>query len=319
MATDSEIGWTDDTVNGWWGCDKVSPACRFCYAENWSQAKIGHLSGGQYSSVWGRGAPRWLRVDKAIKELERSARRGRKAGRPRFVFMQSMSDLFEDREDLVAPREQLWQALLRICQEGGITPLLLTKRPHVMLEWARTYDWPRGAWAGVTAEDQQRADERLPLLMEVQGVVRSRNSGQCPLPVTFASCEGLLGPLQLDDYLSRERQPYSSGLRWVIVGGESGGGHARPMLPSWARGVRTQCLAYGVPFFFKQWGTWAAEAQLPPGPRTTAAEVRHELENGKALPLYRWGSDKRATGDLLDGQRWNQRPPRPALPAQPFG
>ncbi len=100
-------------------------------------------------------------------------------------------------------------------------------------------------WLGVSVEDQARANERIPLLLET------------PVAVRFVSAEPLLAPVAIFDMDGPVDVPdgVPSPIHWVIAGGESGPG-ARPMHPEWARGLRDQCQAVGVPFFFKQWGTW---------------------------------------------------------------
>jgi len=128
------------------------------------------------------------------------------------------------------------------------------------------HTWPLpNVWLGVSVEDQERADERIPLLLSTPAAKR------------FVSAEPLLGPLALNkirrtngdeiettNALSGTWQVldgdhYRGGrlasLDWVIVGGESGPG-ARPLHPDWARSLRDQCASTHVPFFFKQWGEW---------------------------------------------------------------
>src|SRR5262249_61051875 len=109
-------------------------------------------------------------------------------------------------------------------------------------------------WLGVSLEDQKTADDRIPLLLETPAAVR------------WISAEPLLGPIDLSkEYLtallgkypfkhySGPRTTIAHLLDWVVVGGESGP-KARPMHPDWGRSLRDQCVAAGVPFFFKQWG-----------------------------------------------------------------
>lgn len=115
----------------------------------------------------------------------------------------------------------------------------MTKRPHAinqMVPGSWLTSWPPNVWVGVTVEDQQRAAQRLPHLIEI------------PAPVRFVSVEPLLGPLDLSPWLDK--------LDWVIVGGESGA-QARPAEIDWVRKLRDQVTAAGVAFFFKQWGNWA--------------------------------------------------------------
>jgi len=107
---------------------------------------------------------------------------------------------------------------------------ILTKRPERMAELAPRLCWPKNVWMGVSVERQDYT-ERIDLLRQVPAAVR------------FLSCEPLLGPLQLN----------LKDIHWVIAGGESGPG-ARPMNLEWARSIREQCQAQGVPFFLKQLG-----------------------------------------------------------------
>ena len=112
--------------------------------------------------------------------------------------------------------------------------------------------WPLpNVWIGVSAEDQQRADERIPDLLE------------SPAAIRWVSAEPLLGPLDLRSPSAHWQASDSSpGLDWIVVGGESGPG-ARPMHPDWARSIRDQCAAAGVAFHFKQWGEWAPAGEGP--------------------------------------------------------
>src|SRR5689334_14442538 len=117
---DTNIGWCHDTVNFWWGCAKVSQACVRCYAEFLSKL----FSKGKAS--WGPEGLRWIRTDAAIAELKKLQRPAAMTS-PRRVFINSMSDTFEDRQDLDAPRLALF-AMAR--QLPDLRFLLLTKRPE---------------------------------------------------------------------------------------------------------------------------------------------------------------------------------------------
>ena len=151
--------------------------------------------------------------------------------KPRKVFVNSMSDLFHEQvpDTFIG---LVWQVMAETPQH---TFQILTKRHARMRSFLR--QWPNyeplpNVWLGVSVEDQKWADIRVPALI------------QTPAAVRFLSCEPLLGPVRIG---------YMSLLDWVIVGGESGPG-ARPMHPDWARDLRDQCEAAGVPFLFKQWG-----------------------------------------------------------------
>ena len=222
MAEHSKIEWTHHTFNPWWGCAKVSPACEHCYAETWAK-RVGQ-------DVWGKRSDRRFFSDRHWSEplrWDRQAESQRKRAR---VFCASMADVFEDRRDLDGPRARLWDLIERT---RNLDWLLLTKRPELvgcLAPWGNR--WPRNVWLGTTAEDQRRANDRVPMLLG------------CPAAVRFLSCEPLLSQIDLTSWISE--------IDWVIAGGESGA-KARPMQPEWLRGVRDLCVGNGVAFHFKQW------------------------------------------------------------------
>lgn len=234
MGKDSAISWTDHTFNPWWGCVKVSPACTHCYAETFSN-RVGQ-------DVWGKDSQRRFFGDKHWKEPFTWNDAARAAGAPALVFCASMSDVFEDRRDLDAHRERLWKVI-----EGteSLIWLLLTKRPEciermVPRDWLES--WPRNVWPGTTTESGEWFDKRWPHLERL------------PAPTKWLSVEPMLGPLDL----SAGR----FGVKWVIVGGESGH-HARDMEETWVRDIAAQCALMGIPFHFKQTGgVWAKRAGL---------------------------------------------------------
>lgn len=291
----TKIEWAHHSVNFWWGCVKVSLACMHCYAE--VLAKL--FSHGKAS--WGAGGARWLRHMRAAEELMQLDASARKRGVRERVFINSMSDTFEDRDDLNVARDLLW---FSACCVPNIDVLLLTKRPEnvmrmVPAEWRE--QWPANVWVGTTVENQAMADLRIPHLIGV------------PSRVKFLSCEPLLGELDLMDYLDPIDGGYvgRSFIDWVIVGGESGG-HARPMHPAWAQSLRDQCAGEGVPFFFKQWGEWAPGSHAGGRDRlrtatwfdgwhfgTETAKQSESCHRDDAPDVYRLG--KVAAGRLLDG------------------
>lgn len=225
MGKHSAIEWTDHTFNPWWGCTKVSPACRNCYAETWSR-RVG-------LSLWGENASRRFFSDKHWEEPLLWNNAARREGIRRRVFCASMADVFEARPELEPWRARLWNL---IEQASSLDWLLLTKRPEnvlPMVPWQRV--WPENVWLGITAEDQEWAEKRLPHLKDIPAAIR------------FISCEPLLGPLDLSSWIRH--------IDWIIVGGESGRS-ARPMDPQWVSSILNQATNAGIAFYFKQWGEW---------------------------------------------------------------
>ena len=264
----SKIEWTDHTFNAWIGCTKVSPGCANCYAEALDH-RFGHDS-------WGPGKPRrrtsaayWKHPLAWNRDAEIANPFNATQHRPR-VFCASLADWLDD-EVLTKWRADLLDLIRRT---PNLDWQLLTKRPQnwrasmesirdsepgvvgQMAGWWLDGTPPGNVWLGTTVEDQQRADERIPQLLNI------------PARVRFLSCEPLLGPVVLrrrakdrreiitavcNGELAEYSRPVQHGIDWVICGGESGP-KARPMHPDWARSLRDQCAAANVPFFFKQWG-----------------------------------------------------------------
>jgi len=173
-----------------------------------------------------------------------------------------------------------------------------------MIRWP---SWPANVWLGTSVEDQERADERIPLLLETPAAVR------------FLSVEPLLGPVHINRaFMPRVGHRLNpSPLHWVIVGGESGPG-ARPMNPDWARHIREQCADADVPFFFKQWGEWGPFARIDLdwfAERKAGGHFanRPDLSDAVGWPMQRAGKSK--TGRTLDGVEWNEFPRMPQGPA----
>jgi protein gp37 len=280
----TKIEWAHYTVNFWWGCTKVSPACFYCYAE--AMARI--FAKGK--ATWGPNGARWIRLEKATDELVAIQKRVMKTGERVRVFINSMSDTFEDRPDLEYARSILLKAVAML---HGVDVLLLTKRPEnicrmVPQQWLS--NWPAHVWVGTTIENRYSADLRISALLRV------------PARVRFLSMEPLLEHVDLDFGAPKWRsfESYHAYIHWVIVGGESGPG-ARPMNPDWARSIRDQCKAAGVPFFFKQWGEWLGGLQ--DGAEQDGYPPR--IFNASDAPI-RVG--KKAAGRLLDGAEHNEFP-----------
>ncbi|HXG29322.1 MAG TPA: phage Gp37/Gp68 family protein [Nevskiales bacterium] len=279
MGQNSKIEWTHHTFNPWWGCVKVSPACKHCYAETWAQRLGLELWGGDDTQ-------RRFFSDHHWREPLRWEAEARRAGERRRVFCASMADVFEDRADLIDQRARLWPL---IEQTPSLDWLLLTKRPEnvrASVPWGKA--WPRNLWLGTTVEDMKYAQMRIPLIVDMPAAVR------------FVSCEPLLGVLKLKRWLRPPGKP--RGINWVIAGGESGH-HSRPMNPLWVEGLRDQCLAAGVPFHFKQWGHWGPAS---PADRRAVMSVEMPGRNGRPVRLFKLG--KNVTGRMLNGRTWDGVP-----------
>lgn len=256
---DTAIQWCHHTFNAWIGCTKVSPGCKNCYAEaldrRWGNARWGKGAARERTSAtYWRGPLSWNA-------------RAAKAGERHRVFCASLADVFDTE---VNPQWRVELLHLILNKTPHLDWLLLTKRPENILPlleqvWMAnqtgTTDevraWldgtpPKNVWLGTTVEDQQRARERIPQLLQV------------PAAVHFLSCEPLLERVDLRPYLSlpsRVVVPDSVPVKymriphidWVIVGGESGPG-ARPFNAGWARHVVAQCRAERTAVFVKQLG-----------------------------------------------------------------
>lgn len=249
MGESSKIQWTDATFNPWRGCDKVSPGCANCYAE-----KLSHRNPAVLGE-WGPGAARVPAAESYWRQPIKWNRDAEREGVRRRVFCLSLGDVFEDHEALPGLRRRLGALIIAT---PHLDWLLLTKRPERWREasrelWVRFVDeapLPPNVWLGTSVEDQQRADERIPHLLEAPAAVR------------FLSMEPLLGPVDLagngggNDYLGDRSDRDEDGIAWIIIGGESGPG-ARPCEVAWIRGILAQCRAASVPAFCKQLGALA--------------------------------------------------------------
>ncbi len=214
MANNSHIEWTDATWNPVTGCSKISPGCKFCYAERLS-CRLQAMGQKNYRNGF--------EVTLQPHMLEHPFR----WKQPRRIFVNSMSDLFHD-EVPTAYIRRIFEVMRRASWHQY---QVLTKRSERLLELSSVLHWQPQTWMGVSIENEKylyRADHL-------------RLSGA---HVKFLSIEPLLGPL---------RKLNLRGINWVIVGGESGPG-ARSMNPDWVREIRDLCNRANVPFFFKQWG-----------------------------------------------------------------
>jgi len=323
MGDTTHIEWTDATWNPVTGCTRVSPGCVNCYID-WAppfRVEGRHFTDrdGNRSPAIGATTGVRLHPDRLDWPLRKRSWCGKR------VFVCSLADLFHDD----VPDEYIARVFAVMALTPEVTYQVLTKRParmrallsspdfhwrvwHGLLTASHaamltippyvTAHFHGGArlgerhmtplpnvWLGVTVEDQERADLRIPILLDTPAAVR------------WLSCEPLLGPVDLDatgmgvtGTSGPESRP--SAVDWVVAGGESGPG-ARPMHPDWARSLRDQCRDAGVPFLFKQWGDLVTEEQAPEDITLPAVSWRHLGDDQP--PVWRVG--KKRAGRLLDG------------------
>ena len=219
MSQLSTIEWTDATWNPVRGCTKISPGCARCYAETFAERWRG-IPGHAYE----RGFDLRLVPEKLDEPL--------KWKRPRKIFVNSMSDLFHDR----VPDDYIIQVADVMSRADWHIYQVLTKRAdrlsHLLNTKLVEHALKPHIWWGVSVENRKHGLPRIEALQKAPAAVR------------FLSIEPLLEDLGVIDL---------TGIHWVIAGGESGPG-ARPMNEEWVMSIRDQCIAAGVPFFFKQWG-----------------------------------------------------------------
>ena len=270
MGENSNIQWTTHTASFWEGCAKVSDGCKHCYAETRNARFHAKADGG--ATHWGVDAPRLMRSESYWKQPLKWNKEAKASGVRQRVFCASLSDVFEDRPDLIEPRARLFR-LIEECD--WLDWQLLTKRPENMMRLAKVWGdkWPDNVWAGCTVENQEAAEKRILWLCEVPAVVR------------FLSCEPLLERVDLRNVdmkpilkLDRDPSPHAPmcmldaltghmkgpddmmdfKIHWVIVGGESGK-DARPFHLQWARRIVADCKATGAAVFVKQLGANARD------------------------------------------------------------
>lgn len=214
MSLESAIEWTDATWNPVTGCTKVSPGCKYCYAERLAK-RLQLMGKERYANGF------------ALTLHEEAISLPKRWLKPRRIFVNSMSDLFHPD----VPDEFIRRVFDTMVEADQHIYQVLTKRPERVAGISSKLPWPSNVWIGTSIESAKYVS-RADLLRKVPGKVR------------FLSCEPLLGPL---DNLSLVD------IHWLIAGGESGPIN-RPPNPDWIRQLRDMCLEQGVPFFFKQWG-----------------------------------------------------------------
>ena len=214
MAQNSSIEWTESTWNPITGCNKISPGCKFCYAERMAK-RLKAMGSENYKKGFK------LSLHEHVLELPLTWKK------PQTIFVNSMSDLFHKNVPL--------EFILKMFEVMNIASWhrfqILTKRSDRLLELNDKLNWTKNIWMGVSVENQDYTF-RIDYL---------RNTGA---HTKFLSVEPLIGPISKLNL---------NNIDWVIVGGESGPG-ARTMKEEWVIEIKDKCLESDVPFFFKQWG-----------------------------------------------------------------
>lgn len=214
MNTKSKIEWTEYTWNPITGCTKVSPGCKFCYAERMAK-RLQAMRKPTYQNGF------QVKVHDEIFEYPL------KIAQPKLIFVNSMSDLFHEN----VPDEIILQLFDVMKRASWHTFQILTKRAERLNQMSTLIEWPENIWAGVSVETND-FKYRIDLLRDTSAKIK------------FLSLEPLLGPIT-DINLDK--------INWVIVGGESGP-KARKMEEEWVLQIREACIEHHIPFFFKQWG-----------------------------------------------------------------
>jgi protein gp37 len=281
MSGKTKIEWTDATWSPVRGCARVSRGCEHCYAERMAARGLPGLNspttGLPFATITPSG-PRWTGPVELIESQLEVPLHWRK---PRRIFVNSMSDTWHKKLHL----RDIARIYARMAFASLHTYMVLTKRPENRLaafssgrfrelvehrycdlldqHFERPEDepdmpWPLpNVWEGVSVEDQETVDERIPLLL------------QTPAAVRFVSAEPLLGPVSFRWAKWAPIKPHPAtnghldglnGISLVIAGGESGPG-ARPCKPEWIRSVLAECRAAGVNCFVKQMGGWWARQE----------------------------------------------------------
>jgi len=325
---DTRIEWCDSVWNPVTGCTPISPGCQNCYAQRFARRLA-----GRHDYPKDNPFTVTLHPGRAVDPLHWR--------KPRRIFVCSMSDLFHEK----VPFNFIDQIMAVVAISQQHTFMLLTKRPDRMLlyfadpdrraeidRWrctgakyrAKAHSWALpdslwplpNLWVGVTAEDQERADERIPALLWTPAALR------------FVSVEPMLGPIELSEFKPFDGKCYcqddpcgcrprltpncpETGIDWVICGGETGPG-ARPMDPEWVRSVRDQCRNADVPFFFKSWGDLLPATQVLPAQDhifNSAKKIYQSSLVDMFLGKEYWGRvGKKVAGRVLEGHEYSEFP-----------
>src|SRR4030042_758070 len=214
MAQKSSIEWTGSTWNPITGCNKISPGCKFCYAERMAK-RLKAMGSENYKNGFA------LTLHEHVLELPLSWKK------PQTIFVNSMSDLFHKN----VPLEFIQKVFDVMNRAHWHTFQILTKRSERLFQLDKHLKWAPNIWMGVSVENEKHI-QRINHLCYTNAYIK------------FLSLEPLLGSINKLNLKN---------IDWVIVGGESGP-KARPIEEEWVINIRDECIRQGTPFFFKQWG-----------------------------------------------------------------
>lgn len=338
------------------GCTKVSAGCKNCYAaREWARFCANPTAKKYFGRPFGDVRCHEDLLDQPLRW-----------SKPRGVFVNAMGDLFHpqvpfafiDRvfavmasspqhtfqiltkhaarmhEYMVGLSPDLERASAAFQGLGSLAapPLLAGMRRWRAMSVSESRHGECGplanVWLGVSAENQEMADARIPLLLQTPAAVRWVSAEPLIGPINLQQLRMQTGGQHIDALTGVTRGLYTNHqgahIDWVVVGGESGP-KARPMNPAWVRAVRDQCVGAGVPFFFKQWGEWLAgrvhadaafvggafvDTQAPGVGRVAITEARDWQDGWASVRVPR-----KSAGRVLDGRTWEQWPPRLAQAA----
>lgn len=275
----TKIEWCTKVWNPFTGCSWASSGCDHCYAKPFAlrmklnpNAKVAYKYRNGFEPTF---HPESLSEPATWKKPQR-------------IFVCSMSDLFHEKHSF----DDICEVMNTIRRNHMHTFLVLTKRPERMkayFNWVNSppfgqIDYSTNLWLGVTIENQEQADNRIPVLLTIPAVKR------------FISVEPMLGDVNLRKRITQRISndmlnsfELISCIDWVIAGGETGS-KARPLNPKWIYSIRNQCNVSGVPFFFKQWGEYGYG----------------EWSDKNDIEFLKIGKSK--AGRLIDGVEWNMIP-----------
>jgi protein gp37 len=320
MAEQTNIEWADSTLNIWMGCQETgSPACVGCYARQLVEERFG-------LTTWGPHGKR-IETKSWRSNLRKISRLAKAAGRPWFVFVNSLSDFWDNQAD---PKLRA-EALAEFAKHPHLTFLLLTKRPQMIIKLVYealalqgkagdlSLHWPRNIAIGCTVVTQAEADRDIPHLLAAKATLQPA--------FAFLSMEPLVeivdltrikrmapGVLPFDALRPTGRQGDYHGLDWVITGGATDQGKHKAYPTPFAafRKVRDDCAAAGVAYLHKQNGEFVEfDLMEIPSNGTGPAEVFSTVQrfgNTKRITGEVRRVGKKAAGRMLDGRTHDERP-----------